>query len=234
MTPHISVYIVSPSEDTKLRMPEKQERFADVSIEVIRNNKDSLPVVYNRKLAEVRAMEQKPDFVIFMHHDVDVDFKHLVQHIEECSEKYDVMGLCGCEVLDTKKSPLNWYTGSNDYPKRRWGCVTHGELNNTMSYFSFDRPNVTDHAVGCIDGLMIIFGPKAIASEMKFDETFLFHQYDTDISLQAQLTYKLRLGVLVETSLHHYSVGRGILKPEFLVHEKDLREKWGMAPLKAD
>lgn len=64
-------------------------------------------------------------------------------------------------------------------------------------------------------------------SDLKFDEKFAFDQYDTDISLQAILNYKMKVGVLVEKSLQHYSIGKSIMTDEFLAHELDLRKKWG-------
>lgn len=38
----------------------------------------------------------------------------------------------------------------------------------------------------------------------------------------------LRLGVIVEKSLQHYSVGKSILSNDFLKHELDFRKKWGL------
>jgi hypothetical protein len=39
---------------------------------------------------------------------------------------------------------------------------------------------------------------------------------------------KLRLGVIVEKSLEHYSIGKSILTKDFLIHEVDFRKKWGL------
>ena len=54
----------------------------------------------------------------------------------------------------------------------------------------------------------------------------MFDCYDTDISLQTVLKYKFKLGVIVEESLKHYSVGKSIMTDDFLMHEIDLRKKW--------
>jgi hypothetical protein len=48
------------------------------------------------------------------------------------------------------------------------------------------------------------------------------------------MTYKFKLGVIVEKSLHHFSVGKSILTQDFLAHEKDLRKKWNWAVLPKD
>ncbi len=189
------------------------------------NNKVSLTKLYNQLLSDARQ-DKEVDFVLFMHADVKLDFQHLIDHLLECKDKYDVFGLCGCTKFSVGRSPLNWFTGSQPFPNFRWGCVTHGELGDQKTFFSEDRQGTTDAEVACIDGLCIILGKKAIDSGITFDEMFQFDQYDTDFSTQCLITYKLKLGVLVEQSLQHYSVGKSILTKEFLVHEQDLRKKW--------
>lgn len=189
------------------------------------NNKEPLAVIYNRELNAERA-DRKHDFVVFLHADVKFDIPFFMSRCESCADKYDVMGLCGAEKINTNTSPLNWFSGSMHAPMGRWGCVTHGENGNQLAFFSEDRKEITDHAVAAIDGLCIVFGKKALDSEMLFDEQFTFNQYDTDISFQTLITYGLRLGVVVEPHLQHYSVGTSILSLEFLQKEVDFRLKW--------
>lgn len=189
------------------------------------SNKNGLPRIYNEYL-NVARQKKELDAVIFMHADVQLDMKHLIAHFIECKDKYDVMGLCGCKKFSVGQSPLNWFTGSSPFPQDRWGCVTHGELGDQRSFFSEDRSDITDSEVACIDGLCIIFTKKALYSSFLFDERFLFDQYDTDCSAQCLLRQHFKLGVLVETSLQHFSIGKSILTQEFLVHENDLRAKW--------
>ena len=217
------VLVVSPNEEYRFKASNCEDF---ININTCLNNQESLAVVYNRFLSQIRLESVKPDFVIFMHHDVELDIAKFIGDLGRCKNKYDVIGLCGTEVLNISQSPLNWYTGSNPTPNKRWGCVTHGELGNQQSFFSGDRSDIRDHEVACIDGLCIVFGAKAINSDLKFDEQFKFDQYDTDISLQVVMNYKLKLGVVVEESLLHYSVGKSIMTKEFLEHEKDLRKKW--------
>lgn len=217
------------SKDENFKMPREKFNFGNSYVCLVSNNAKSLAKVYNQHLNQVRQDDQcKADFIVFMHADVELDAEKLIAHIEECKNKYDVFGLCGTSVLNISQSPLNWWTGSNLNPEAKWGCVTHGELGNQKSFFSADRANVRDHEVACIDGLCIIFGPKAIASQIIFDEQFMFDFYDTDISFQAILKYDLKLGVLVEESLQHYSVGKSILTQDFLKHEMDFRKKWNL------
>lgn len=193
---------------------------------LIKFNTQPLTLIYNQLLNKCR-MEKSYDFQIFIHADVNLDLLHLLNHIIECKEKYDIMGLCGTEVLNVSQKSLNWWNGSHTTPDKRWGSVIHGELNDHQSYFSSHSPDILDHHVACIDGLCIIFGPNAIYnSNILFDEQFKYHCYDTDISLQCLMKYGLKLGVLVELSLQHYSVGKGILTEDFKSQEKLLRTKW--------
>ena len=191
----------------------------------VTDNKLPLTTVYNKYLIEERKFI-KYDFMIFMHADVTFDIASLLDHIEQCKDKYEVMGLCGTSIMNVSSSPLHWWTRSNPTPLAKWGCVTHGELGNQQSFFSCHSPDVTDHEVSCIDGLCIIFGRKAIESDILFDQQFTYDFYDTDISFQAIMNYRFKIGVLVEKSLQHYSVGRSILSEEFLRHEVDFRKKW--------
>ena len=193
-------------------------------------NKLPLTQIYNQQLEHYRTNphDNKIDFLVFMHADVKLDVESFLSHLDECKDKYDVIGLCGCSKISVSQSPLNWFCGSRPYPNDRWGCVTHGELGNQTSFFSSHSPSVRDHEVACIDGLCIVFGKKALQSDMTFDETFQFDQYDTDISFQSVMQKNLRLGVIVEKSLQHYSVGRSILSKDFLKHELDFRKKWNL------
>jgi hypothetical protein len=129
---------------------------------------------------------------------------------------------------------LNWWTGSNPTPYEKWGCVTHGELGNQTSYFSSHSPTVTDHEVSCIDGLCIIFNKEALSTQMEFDENLgAFDFYDSDISMQALIQYKLKIGVMVCKDLCHYSVGKSIMTNNFLETELKFRQKWNF-PIPSD
>lgn len=195
------------------------------SYETIANNKENVTVIYNRYIE--KALQGNFDYLVVMHSDVEIDLNKLYDHIIDCSEKYDVMGLCGCEKISVSENPLNWYCGSRKFPEFRWGCVCHGELGNSVSFFSGDRKETTDHPVACIDGLCITLSKKAMASGLRFDENLRFNCYDTQISFDAILKYKLRVGCLVETELKHYSVGKSILTDTFLDDEIVLRKRFG-------
>lgn len=218
------------SKDERFSTPaESHSRFVESHdgsvVERITNNKENITVLGNRLME--RCVSEGFDFLIMMHSDVEVDLNGLSDHICECKEKYDVMGLCGCEKISVSQSPLNWFCGSRPFPEFRWGCVCHGELGDSVTYFSRSRPEIRDHAVSCIDGLCMIFSSNAIKKGLRFDENLRFNCYDTQISLDAVMNFKLRVGCLVERELKHFSVGKSILTDDFLKDELVLRKRFG-------
>lgn len=208
---------------------ETQASFSDAhetsKIVRIQNNRRNITVVGNELMQ--RTLDEGFDFLVLMHSDVEIDLCKLANHIVECRDRYDIMGLCGCEKISVSQSPLNWFCGSRPFPEFRWGCVCHGELGDSVSFFSSQRPEIRDHAVSCIDGLCMVFSRHAIESGIRFDEKLRFNCYDTQISLDAVMKYNLRVGCLVEQELKHFSVGRSIMTDEFLADEKILRERFG-------
>ena len=219
---NFQIYQVAKDDNFKL----SSVNLFNVCLNKIPNNTEKLTTIYNRIIEKHK--DDNTDFLILMHADVYINVNSLIAHIERCKEQYDVMGLCGCSKMSVSQSPLNWWTGSNPFPEHKWGCVTHGELGNQTSFFNKHLPHVKDHAVSCIDGLCIILSKKAIQTGMRFDENFAFDFYDTDLSFQCIMKYKMKLGVLVEESLNHYSVGKSILTKDFLKHEIYFRKKWNL------
>ena len=226
----MNIKFVVVSKDMSFRMP--KEKFStnvpDVSIEVeyVENNSDGLPSVYNKRLDEERA-SKKNDCLVLMHGDVSFNIDAFVSHLKVVAPKYGLIGLCGTSTFNVSQSPLNWWTSSNPTPYSKWGCVTHGELGDQTSFFSSHSPNVLDAEVACIDGLCIIFTREALETDLKFDESLgKFDFYDSDISCQALMKYKLKVGVMVQKDLCHYSVGKSILTSQFLDTEELFRKKW--------
>lgn len=225
-----NIKFVVVSKDSSFKMLNDKfdvaKELANIEVEYVQDNKDGLPKVYNKFLDDERA-SMKHDYVVFMHADVSFNTQSFVSHLIAVGPKYGIIGLCGTSTFNVSQSPLNWWTGSNPTPYEKWGCVTHGELGDQTSYFSEHSSNVLDTEVACIDGLCIIFTKKALETDMKFDESLGdFDFYDSDISCQALMKYKLKIGVMVQKDLCHYSVGRSILTPQFLANEVKFRKKW--------
>jgi hypothetical protein len=226
----VEIKFVVVSKDTSFKMMKDKfdtaNGLASIDVEYVENNVDGLPMVYNKFLADERQTK-KHDYLVLMHADVSFNARSFIEHLSRVGNKYGIIGLCGTSTLNVSQSPLNWWTGSNPTPYEKWGCVTHGELGDQTSYFSEHSPNVTDAEVACIDGLCIVFTRRALETDLSFDESLgKFDFYDTDISCQAVMKYKLKLGVMVQKDLCHYSVGRSILTPSFLDTELKFRSKW--------
>lgn len=220
--------IVSANDNFKLFAADFRHVLEDqrAALTTIANNTLPLSEVYNKQLQDFDAAEF--DYLVLMHADIFLDVDKLVDHIDQCAEKYDLMGLCGTEVVKVSNSPLSWYTASRQTPEKRWGYVVHGELDNQASYFSNHSPEILDHEVAAVDGLCLILSKNLISAGIRFDTKFLFDFYDLDLCFQCLMNYKMKIGCLVQKDLYHYSVGKSILKPDFLTHEKDFRDKWGI------
>jgi hypothetical protein len=188
-------------------------------------NNMKLTEIYNEYLDKYRK-EGGYDYVMFIHADVRFDIPGLVDKLDRTSGKYDIVGLAGCKEFDTYASPLNWFTGSNFKPYSRYGYVKHSANGNKAEFYSSHSPMVEDTEVAAIDGLCIIFTKSALESDIKFDPKFAFDQYDTDLSLECVVSRKMHLGVIVEKSLVHNSVGPSIMSKRFLSGEIELRKKW--------
>lgn len=218
------------SKDDSFKMEPKvfteAAEFGELDVSYVDNNKKPLAEVYNEYLKYEREMNSH-DFIVFMHGDVAFGLEGFIKQIDKVSSKYDLIGLCGTSKMNVSQSPLNWFTSSRMTPEHQWGCVMHGELGNQETWFSGHSPNVGDHEVACIDGLCIVFTRKAIEDkDFNFDPSVGdFDFYDSDISYQAMMK-GLRIGVVVRKDLFHYSLGRSILKPEFLLNELKFRNKW--------
>lgn len=224
----MKIKFIIVSKDQKFEIPQSVfDGISEAIVEYIEYNTAPLGDVYNNCLDRFNSAEF--DYLFFMHSDVTMNIPEFIQHLKSIHGKYDVIGLCGTSKLVVSECPLNWFCGSNPCPDERWGCVTHGELNNHITFFSQHHPDITDHEVSCIDGLCIGFSKKAVETGLRFDSSIgAFDCYDTDVCLSAMLKYKLKIGVLVRKDLKHYSVGKSILTDDFLKNEYKLRVKWNL------
>ena len=215
----MKIKFIVVSKDTSFKMT--KDKFSSigeddvVDFEYVQCNVVPLPAIYNKALREERA-NRTYDYVALMHSDVSFNPEAFMKHLREIGEKYDIIGLCGTSIFNVSQSPLNWWTGSNPTPYAKWGCVTHGELGDQTSWFSEHSPNIMDAEVSCIDGLCIIFTKNALDSKIEFDENLgAFDFYDTDLSMQAVVNYKLK-GAELNSSKKKELVGedRGKLLPQ--------------------
>lgn len=144
------------------------------------NNKDGLPVVYNRAIRFAEPF----DILVFVHDDVWLEDLFLAVRIKQGLQKYDIIGLAG----NTRKEPLpasawhcdirgNWDAGHLS------GAVAHGPHPvSPVNYFG-DVP----HSCCLLDGLFIAAKASTLQkADLTFDEQFSFHFYDLDFCRQAK------------------------------------------------
>lgn len=197
--------------------------------EFISDNKIDLPAIYNKQIDESINPNTHTcdfDYLILLHSDVVLNIDSFIQHLQEIDGKYDLIGLAGTKKLNASHIPLNWFTGSNLFTECRYGDVTMVENGKQRRSIYNKEKEIRDTQVVCIDGLCLIISKKLIESGLRFDENIApFDFYDTDISFQAIFKYKAKVGVMVEPVFHE-SVGKGILKEQFLEYDKKFKEKW--------
>jgi len=78
------------------------ESMGDFDIIRYANNSEPITSVYNKQLEHFRTNKydrESCDFLIFMHADVKVDLVSMLNHMDSCKDKYDVVGLCGCSKI---------------------------------------------------------------------------------------------------------------------------------------
>ena len=231
MTKKIQFIFVSKDDKFNLSVDETDKFHSQnpsVEFVYVSNNKKSLAIVYNEFIDKTR-LNHTYDYLVFMHADVSIDLNKFVSDIINFGDNYDAMGLCGCAKLSVSETPLNWFCGSRQFPLDRWGCVTHGQIGNSTSFWNSHHPTVSHHRVACVDGLCLILSRSILENtDLRFDPQFDFNCYDTDFSFQVVIKYKMRLGVLVEKSLNHYSIGEQISTKKFAELELKLRQKWDL------
>ena len=201
-----------------------------IVLEVNSDPRTSLAETYNKVLDAEDAGEF--DWIVLLHSDAAMDIDHFTRELISLKEKYDIVGIAGAKQLSLKESPLSWFTASKDHPNGRVGMVMH------MTPVGSQRPvipsiftppelrNVTNDYVAAIDGVCIAVGRRVIENkDCRFDKQFPFDFYDLDFSLTANKC-GMTLGVIVENSFVHMSVGKGILKPTYNKIENIFREKW--------
>lgn len=226
----MNIKFVIVSKDSNFKMHKERlcidKEGVSIDVEYVPDNKESLAKIYNMRLRDERS-NRTHDCIAFMHSDVSFNVPMFIDHLSSIYTKYGLIGLCGTSTFNVSKSPLNWFTSSSSSPYSRWGCVTHGEIGDQTSFFSNHSPSTLDAEVACIDGLCIIFTNIALDTDMEFDETLgKFDFYDSDISCQAMMKYGIKIGVMVQKDLCHYSIGKSITTPEFLDVEEKFRAKW--------
>jgi hypothetical protein len=189
----------------------------EIHVEGAVENKDGLPKVYNRLLDKYKGQY---DAVVFIHDDITINDCRVYQKLKKAFDKgMDVVGVAGGRGWMPPKEidkPVGWNVASRECGTN--GFIIHNEGDSTFATSFGPSPARTLTVDGCFIALM----NKGL--ELRFDEQFDFNHYDIDLCFQA---YKKGLAVGVEPIiLTHSSIGKGLLKPEFLESQGKFLDKW--------
>lgn len=84
---------------------------ARLRVKVAFNNRDGLPLIYNRAIAHA----EPDDIVLFCHDDVALDDPWLPDRLAEALDQFDVVGVAGCAEPDPAHSSWTYgHTTSDD------------------------------------------------------------------------------------------------------------------------
>lgn len=182
----------------------------NVKLDIIWNNKEGMPVIYNRKLQEYKDSEV--EFMVCVHDDVYIDDLKLYEKLSSAHKQlnYNIIGLAG-GLNPVLKNPALWHIMTERNQQR--GEVAHpaGNKNQTMTTPFGPTPS----RVAIMDGLfMAIHLPTVTKTNWKFNENYTFHHYDISSCIDAN-RQGLRLGVY---PIHVIHSSPGLLS----IHD----EKW--------
>lgn len=162
---------------------------SNVILDMLWENKDGLPKVYNRCLEYYR--NKNFDYLVFVHDDVYLDDTKLVEKLQKAFDelKYDIVGLAG-GLNPSIKYPALWHIMCPKSSHR--GQVQH-PCSETQIYYTAFGP--TPDRVTIADGVFLAVNLKNVLNVgWKFNENYTFHHYDLSSCLDAN-KLKLKIGV---------------------------------------
>lgn len=185
-------------EENKKHSEHLTKAAGNPKVEVIEyiNKGESLTKFYNKALKET-----KNDIVVFVHDDVIIETKQLVNKIERIFDKnpeYGIVGVAGTKYLSETG---RWW----DNPKTMYGRVAHTHEGKTwLSEYSADQDKRIEEMV-VVDGVFFVVHKGRIKKQ--FDESVEgFHFYDIDFCFQNYLE-GVKIGVTTEIRINHMSIG---------------------------
>lgn len=162
---------------------------SQVRLDLTCNNKEGLPLVYNRKISHYA--DSGVEFLVFTHDDVYIDDLKLEKKLGHAHRDlgFDIIGLAGASKIFPNQHAL-WHLMSER--QHQHGMVAHflkEGLVHTSSY------GTSPARVAIADGLFLaVHLPSVLKAGWKFNENYRFHHYDIASCLDA-LVLGLSVGV---------------------------------------
>jgi GT2 family glycosyltransferase len=182
------------------------------------NNKDSLPVVYNKAIDF--AIQEDFDNLVLCHDDVIIE-SDIAYKLGPLMNQFDVIGVAGTTECKLQEPALWHIMGGGFGSGNLHGAVAHGDEKNKSVTFFGPYPK----RVLLLDGVFLCISKK-VFTQVRFDETNPagFHFYDLDYSLACHKA-GFKLGVS-DIMITHASPGLKEFTPEFNEGQKWFLEKW--------
>lgn len=158
-------------------------------LDIVWDNEDGMPIVYNRKLQEYKDTDV--EFVVCVHDDVYIDDLKLYEKLKQANDLgYNLIGLAG-GLNPRLMDPALWHVMVERNQQR--GEVAHPAGNNNQTMTTAFGP--TPSRVAIMDGLFIaVHIPSVNKTDWKFNENYSFHHYDISSCIDANRK-GLKLGV---------------------------------------
>lgn len=169
-------------------------------LEIIFENKEGLPKVYNQFLTE----EYRGYKIIFVHDDVLIDDLFLEEKLDIAFQKYDIVGLAGCKKCKLSSEMVAWHLMCER--DDMVGEVCHSK--DKKYWTTVFGP--TDSRALILDGLFLAVDvSRLLDTNTKFDENFDFHHYDITFCLRANQN-RLKMGVY-PIKVTHFGLGDSMM-----------------------
>jgi len=219
-TPHFHYGVVSATKSCNAlnSIRSQRQQFTSHTVEVVNNNKKSLPVVYNKIIDKV--IDSPAEWLVLCHNDINLENLDVSDRILQTG--YDVVGVAG-PITANIKSPALWHLmgGGMDGVGLR-GAVAHGTI--TKKHMTSFGPY--PHRTVMLDGVFMAINRK-VFEQIRFDESnpAKFHFYDLSYSLECHLKgFKVGVG---DIQITHESPGLKEVTDEWKAGEKWFLNKYG-------
>ena len=178
------------------------------------DNVRGLPDIYNE---EIRASVESPAILVFVHDDVLLSDFHWHRHVYMGLQHFDMIGVAGCTTRRPYQSTWRSFCGVDE----QRGLVEH--MNMKDDIYRYDNYGPTPSKVVSLDGLFLaVHSDTLIKNNITFDELFMFHFYDLDISRQFE-EKNLTMGTWPISVVHG---GKGVLDHRWKTERKVYMDKW--------